>query len=234
MKKKLDISDVFDRTFKVYTDQAFLLIPAALLVFLPVAVINGVLQSKISGLIIALSVVVSVIATVWFEGMVVQAVRSNLQGKGRMSVGAMFESAAPFVPALLAAGLLAALGILGGFILLIVPGLYLFTMWALISPVIVIEGAAVMDSFSRSRTLVTGNGWQVFGVLVLVLILNGIGAAVLGSLFHDIASSSVGNGLSSLITNALLAPFFGIVTAVMYFELALGAAPPPAEGASLG
>ena len=107
-------------------------------------------------------------------------------------------------------------------------------MWALISPVIVIEGAAVMDSFSRSRTLVTGNGWQVFGVLVLVLILNGIGAAVLGSLFHDIASSSVGNGLSSLITNALLAPFFGIVTAVMYFELALGAAPPPAEGASLG
>jgi hypothetical protein len=234
MKKKLDISDVFDRTFKVYTDQALLLIPAALLVFLPVAVVNGVLQSKISGLIIALSVVVSVIATVWFEGMVVQAVRSNLQGKGRMSLGAMFESAAPFVPALLAAGLLAALGILGGFILLIVPGLYLFTMWALISPVIVIEGAAVMNSFSRSRTLVTGNGWQVFGVLVLVLILNGIGAAVLGSLFRDIASSSVGYGLSSLITNALLAPFFGIVTAVMYFELALGAAPPPAEGASLG
>src|SRR3954470_7559006 len=38
MQKKLDISDVFDRTFKVYADQASLLIPAALLVFLPVAV----------------------------------------------------------------------------------------------------------------------------------------------------------------------------------------------------
>jgi hypothetical protein len=57
---------------------------------------------------------------------------------------------------------------------------------------------------------------------------------VLSSAFGDLASSSVGYGLSSLITNALLAPIFGIVTAVMYFELALGAAPPPAESASLG
>jgi hypothetical protein len=228
MERKLDVADVFDRTFKVYTQQATLLIPAAILVFLPVAVVDGVLRGgKDTELVALLSLVVTLIATFWFEGMVVQAVRDAQDGRRDHGIGSLFESAAPFVAPLIGAGLLAGLGILGGFILLIVPGLYLLTIWALIAPVIVLEKSGVMDSFGRSRALVKGNGWPVFGVIVLVFILNGIAAVVLGSIFTGIASNTVGYGISTLVTNAVIGPISGIVTAVMYFELAVGAAPPP-------
>jgi hypothetical protein len=228
MERKLDVSDVFDRTFKVYTQQATLLIPAAILVFLPVAIIDGVIRGgKETALVALLALVVSLIATFWFEGMVVQAVRDLQDGKRDHSIGSLFESAAPFVAPLIGAGILAGLGILVGFILLIVPGLYLLTIWALIAPVIVLEGTGVMDAFGRSRALVRGNGWQVFGVIVLVFILNGIAAVVLGSIFTGIASNTVGYGISTLVANTLIAPISGIVTAVMYFELAVSAAPPP-------
>jgi hypothetical protein len=229
MERKLEVSDVFDRTFKVYAQQATLLIPAAILVFLPVAVVNGVLRGGKEGALVALlSVIVSLIATFWFEGMVVQAVKDIQDGRRDYSIGGLFESAAPFVAALIGAGLLAGLGILGGLILLIIPGLYLLTIWALIAPVIVLEGSGVMNAFGRSRALVRGNGWPVFGVIVLVFILNGIAAVVLGSIFTGIASNGVGYGISTLVTNALIGPISGIVTAVMYFELATAAAAPPA------
>ena len=229
MERKLDISDVFDRTFKVYTQQASLLIPAALLVFLPAAIINGLIRSgKTTALLLLLSVAVSLIATFWFQGMVVQAVHDIQDGRRDFSLGGLFESAAPFVPPLIGAGILAGFGIAVGFILLIVPGLILLTIWALISPVIVMEKARVMESFGRSRALVKGNGWQVFGVIVLVFILNAIAAAILSTIFVGISSDAVGAALGSLVSNAIVGPVGGIATAVMYFELAITAAPPPA------
>ena len=57
-----------------------------------------------------------------------------------------------------------------GLVLLVVPGLFLITIWAVIAPVIVLERAGVFESFGRSRHLVKGNGWQVFGVLVILFL----------------------------------------------------------------
>ena len=69
------------------------------------------------------------------------------------------------------AGILARLAITIGLILLIVPGLFLLTIWCLIVPVIVLEGAGRGDSFGRSRELVRGNGWNVFGLIVLTFLI---------------------------------------------------------------
>jgi len=55
--------------------------------------------------------------------------------------------------------------------LLILPGLFLLTIWCLIVPVIVLEGAGVGASFSRSRQLVRGFEGKVFGTLVLVFLV---------------------------------------------------------------
>ena len=41
MNAKLDTARVFERIFEIYRDQFTLLIPAALLVFVPVAIISG-------------------------------------------------------------------------------------------------------------------------------------------------------------------------------------------------
>jgi len=46
MNGKLVVADVFDRVFGVYRDQFTLLVPAALIVFVPVAIVNGVLRES--------------------------------------------------------------------------------------------------------------------------------------------------------------------------------------------
>ena len=60
-----------------------------------------------------------------------------------------------------------------GFMLLIVPGLILLTIWSVAAPVIVLS--ARRWALRRSRELVRGNGWPVFGVILILLVL--VGAA---------------------------------------------------------
>ena len=104
--------------------------------------------------------------------MVVEATRDILDGRRDHTVGSLFGSAAPFIAPLFLVGLLAAIAIVIGFVLLIVPGLILLTIWAVIVPAIVIDRVGVFDSFGRSRELVRGSGWQVFGVIVVLFLLN--------------------------------------------------------------
>jgi hypothetical protein len=49
------------------------------------------------------------------------------------------------------ASILAALGIALGFVLLIVPGLILLTLWCLLVPVIVLEGAPAMQASAAAE-----------------------------------------------------------------------------------
>ena len=51
------------------------------------------------------------------------------------------------------------------------PGLVLMTWWVVIIPAIVLENRSAGESFGRSRDLVRGYGWNVFGVIVLTILL---------------------------------------------------------------
>ena len=118
--------------------------------------------------------------------MVVEAAHDIMDGRRDHTVGvAVRPRSRPVIVPLLVAGILAGIAIGIGFILLIVPGLFLLTIWALIAPVIVIERTGAMDSFGRSRALVKGHGWQVFAVIVVLLLLN----LVLGAVVRGASSS---------------------------------------------
>ena len=67
--------------------------------------------------------------------------------------------------------ILFAIGVGIGFVLIIIPGLILLTIWSVVVPVEVLEHRGILGSFGRSRELVRGNGWNVFGVIVIVWVL---------------------------------------------------------------
>ncbi len=96
------------------------------------------------------------------------------------------------------------------------PGLYLLTIWAVIAPVIVLERAGVFESFGRSRHLVKGNGWQVFGVIVILFLLGFVLQLIIGAVIDD---SFALLALADLIVRLLVAPLAGLAAAVMYFGL---------------
>jgi hypothetical protein len=232
MNEKLDLGTVLQRVLDVYRDQAGLLIPAALVVFVPVAILNGVIAESGSleaGLGAGL---IGIVATYWFQGMVVEATRDILDGKRDHTLGSLIQSVTPVLVPLIGAGLLAGIGIGIGFILLIVPGLFLLTIWAVLAPSIVVERKGVFDAFGRSRALVSGHGWQVFGVIVVLFLLQAVLGGIVQAIFRAITDTFAGYAISDLIVHVLIAPLSALAAAVLYFELRRLHGEPILEGAA--
>jgi hypothetical protein len=220
MNQKLDVAGVFERIFMIYKDQFTLLIPAALLVFVPVALISGAIYAGDTGVIGGLIVAaIATIATYWFQGMVVEAARDILDGRRDHSIGSLARSVTPVLGALIVAGILAGIGVGIGLVLLLVPGLFLLTIWAVIAPVIVIERRDALKSFGRSRDLVRGSGWQVFSVILVLFLLQFIVTAVLQAIANSASDSYVGYTIADLIVRLLVAPLSALAAAVLFFEL---------------
>lgn len=233
MNRKLDIGATLSRTFSIYGEQAGVLLPVAFGLFLIVAVVTGLLGG--SFLLSLVAVGVSVVAGTLYQGMVVGLVRDVQDGRRDSSVGELIEATWPVVLPLIGAGILAGLGIAIGFLLLVVPGLILLTIWSVIAPVIVVERSGAIDAFGRSRALVKGNGWQVFGVIFVVFLISIVATIVLGLIGAAISDAFVIQVIFNLIASAVTAPIGALAASTIYFGLLAldepaGQAPPTAPG----
>ena len=208
--RHLDIGGTISRVFQYYGSTAGVLLPAAALVFVPVAVVELLAASASSALLVVIFIVVSLLASVWYQGMVVKAVEDMRDGRRDFGIGDLFRAAAPFVGPLLMAGILVGFGVFLGFVALIVPGLILLTFWSVTAPAIVLEDLGAVEGMRRSWRLVRGNGWQVFAVIVVMYVLLLVAYSIL---------SAIGSALIALAAS------------VIYFELrdVRGAAPAAPE-----
>lgn len=231
MTPKLDTAGTLERIFEMYSRQFSVLLPAALIIYLPV----GILQIIAGGslVLLLLASIVALVAATLFQGAVVQAVRDMQDGQRDFSVGEIISSAVPFIAPLLGAGILAGLGIGIGFVLFIVPGLILLTIWSLVAPVIVVEKPGVFPAFGRSRALVKDNGWRVFGVLLVMLLITVVAQQVLIAIGAGVGDD-VGRGVGYLIAVTITAPLQALTASILYFTLVglkeggAAAAPAPA------
>ena len=110
--------------------------------------------------------------------------------------------------------------------LLIVPGLYLLTIWAVAAPAIVVERRGAIEAFGRSHELVKGEGWTVFGAIVVAFLIL-VGFAIVAAAIGAAIGSVAGVIILVIIANTLAAPFAALVSSVLFFELR---GPTPADG----
>lgn len=217
MDRKLDVGDTLSQAFSVYGAQAGVLLPVAFALFLAVAIVNGLLSGSI--LLVPLGVAIGIVATTLYQGMVVELVSDVQDGRRDSSVGDLMRAIAPVLVPLIVAGLLAGIGIGIGFLLLVVPGLFLATIWAVIAPSIVVERKGALEAFGRSRELVKGHGWQVFGVIVSVFVIIIVVRIVLGAIAVSIDEGTLMRILFDIVASTVTAPIAALVAAVMYFRL---------------
>ena len=213
----------------MYKAHARHLLSIAFVVYLVAAIIEAVfgLLGPFGSLLAA---IVSIVAGFLLQATLVKAVEDVRDGRVDLSFGETLQAARPAVGRVAVASILAGLAIGIGLILLIAPGLYLLTIWCLIVPVIVLEGAGTTDAFGRSRELVRGFGWQVFGTLVLVfLLMLGLGL-VLGIIFSGLPTAA-SNFVSSIVSGTIAAPFLALVLTLGYFRLLAAHGDAPVEGA---
>jgi hypothetical protein len=217
---------VVSETFSVYGQNFAALIGGSLLVFLIVGVVAGLLDSTDSVVLSLIASIVRLIGYAIFVGFVVRLVQDVRDGRRDHSVGDLFSAATPAIASLILFGILFSIGVGIGFILLIVPGLFLLTMWSVGAPAIVVERIGAIDAFGRSWNLVKGDGWSVFGALLLILIIVIVIQLVLVAIG---AAIGVGGAIvASIIAGAITAPIYSIAVSVIYFELAGGPTPAPA------
>ena len=219
MEAKLDVGRVFEQIFRIYRTQFVLLIGGGLALFVPVALINGFLYEQ-GGLVLSLvSNAIGLMALFLYQAMVVEAARDVLDGRRDQTIGGLFSSARKVLGPVLIAGVLASIAITLVFLLLIIPSLYLLTIWAVIIPVVVIERTRALDAFERSRKLVKGNGWQVFGVLVVLFVGSFLIQILISALIGGISDSWTGFSLAVLLTSLFLIPLSALAASVIFFEL---------------
>ena len=217
MNPKLDVGGTLSQIFSTYGAQAGVLLPVAFALFVVVAIVNAIISG--SFILLPLGLAVTVVAATLYQGMVVGLVRDVQDGRRDSSVQDLIDAAWPVVLPLIGVGIFAGICIGIGFLLFVIPGLILVTFWAVIAPVIVVERSGVFAALGRSRELVRGNGWQVFGVIFVVFIITGIASAILGAIGASISDSVGMRILANLIASTVTAPIAALAAATIYFRL---------------
>jgi hypothetical protein len=103
-------------------------------------------------------------------------------------------------------------------IALVVPAFFLYVMWWVYVPAIVVEGLGVAAAFRRSRELTAGRRWRILGLsLVTLLILLAAAMIVLVPALRMAGHlwAEIGFTLIAVLYNA----FLSVVTAVGYYTL---------------
>jgi hypothetical protein len=162
--------------------------------------------------------VISIIGLFWVQGALVKAVEDIRDGRADLSIGDTFQRVRPKLVPIAIASTLAGIAIAIGMAAFILPGLLLMTWWSVIVPVIVLEDRGALDSFGRSRELVRGWGWQVFGVIVLTILLI-IAFGILLGLLLVALPDEVRNFISNVVSGTLTSPFIALTWTLMYFRL---------------
>ena len=193
------------------------LVPIAFVVYVLISLLI-LLLGTLGWLGALLGFVASIAGIFWLQGALVLAVDDVRDGRADLSLTQTLDRVTPHLGTLVAVGLLAGIGSAIGLVLLIVPGLYLMTIWLLIVPAIMLEDRGVGDSFGRSHELVRGYGWSVFGVIVLtVLIFIGVGI-VFGILDSVVDSAWVSFALNVLL-QTVTTPFLALAWKNTYYGL---------------
>jgi hypothetical protein len=209
---------VIGQTWDLYKKQWRHLIPIALVVYAILGLVSILLTWALGWVGALLGAFVSILGVFWLQAALVEAVVDVRDGRADMSISETFAQGREHLSSVLVAGLIAAVAITIGLILFIVPGLFLLTIWCVIVPVIVLESRSAGESFGRSRQLVRGEGWNVFGLIVLVFLIL-IGAGIILGILLSWLPGWLGSYIQSVVSNSITAPFVAVALTLAYFAL---------------
>ncbi|MFL5822197.1 MAG: hypothetical protein ACJ764_02015 [Solirubrobacteraceae bacterium] len=116
-------------------------------------------------------------------------------------------------------------GLILGFALFLVPGIFLAGAWAAALPALMFERVKPLDALRRSFELVRGIWFEVFGVLVIcLLIIVGVSFLIDLALTGPQSSSSIDviltlQGIARALAAILTYPLLAAISVVIYAEL---------------
>lgn len=229
-----DLGRVIQRTFTAIAGNAAVFfgaavvlvgVPAGMLAIGQSQLISGTADSGAGVLLMMAGQALNLVGMYLLQGMVVKAAVNGFNGVPT-SFGDAFEAGVRMFLPLLGLGIIAGLGIVLGYVLLIVPGVILTVLWSVAAPAVVVEKRGVFGSLQRSRDLTRGHRWSVFGLMVIYVVLSWLIGILIGGLSVATGGTLTG-GSPNLGVNLLTGPVVNVLSAVvasagvaaLYYEL---------------
>ena len=214
-----DLGQLLSETARVYRENFWLFVGIAVVpeVFFLLAALAPLPAS-------VLFVIIGVVASIFAAAASAYAVRQRYLGRDVDAAASYSRALSRAVPLIVALIILFAVLVLCALLSLILIGIPLFffflVSWFFVDQVIMLENREAGVAFRRSRTLVQGSWWRVFGIgVVYVAIL--IALSLIGLLpiaISDLVAPSVGQAVSA-IWSTLITPILHIGATLVYFDL---------------
>jgi hypothetical protein len=235
LSKPMDLGAILDGAFSLYRRHFAVLVGSVGILLVPLALISIAFGPW--GLFLT-----------YFAGLLTPAIGALVAGDvavGRQpTIGGIWSRMARLVLPLLLTSVLVWLAVGVGFILVIIPGILFYVWFSLFAQAIAIEDRRYFRAMGRSRQLVRGSWWRVFGILLVISIVTGIAQQLVQSIVTALLGVvGVGSGpdlfntgggaqgfshlttvpvvLGSTIATLLVAPIAALAPALLYFDLRL-------------
>ena len=121
------------------------------------------------------------------------------------------------LPVVVAAQIVAGIGIGIGLLAFVLPGIYLLLRWAVVAQAAALENTDWIGALRRSGELVRGHYWHVFGVVVVTTAVNlGLSEAA-GAVSGN--RTEVAEVIIGIAVGTIVRSFAALTTALLYFDL---------------
>lgn len=112
--------------------------------------------------------------------------------------------------------LLVGLAVLGGLILLIIPGLIFLGLLSVSIPALIVENLRGTQAMGRSWNLVKGHFWHAVGVIIVAGIITGFIGGIIGAIGGN---AWIGRWIFTSIATVITAPFSALASVLLYLDL---------------
>lgn len=242
--RPLSTSELLDRTFHLYRNNFLVFagiaaLPQLVVLALQLAfsglVFTGVLGS-VGGFMLASSGAIFLIGVSSFiavevaHAATVMAV-SNLHLERPATIALAYAAAKSSLLRVIGITIAVAIALGVGFMLLIVPGVYLALAWSLTIPVTVLEGGGLNASTRRSKSLTQGSKGRIFVIYLLIIVLVWVVSTLIQLLLllplrafaiHDASTSTaLSYALQSaggFLSTCLVGPLATIALTLIYYD----------------
>jgi hypothetical protein len=111
---------------------------------------------------------------------------------------------------------LVGLAVVGGFILLIIPGIIFLVLFSVSIPVLIVENRRGREAMRRSWNLAKGHFWHAFGVIIVAGLIVGFISGIIGAIG---GSAWIVRWIFTAIGQTITAPFTALVSVLLYLDL---------------
>ena len=249
----ISAKNIIIKSIHLYKNNTKLFLTYMSLIFIPLglSIIAGVLftlakePSILLGILSITIMIILYISTLWITLSFIRVAAARYDGRVVLPIKKELAAIKPLLWPAIFGSLLAGLAILGGFLLLIIPGI-IFSIWfAFVIYAIAIDEKSATDAMRASKALVANRWLAVFwrilapGVVfgILVIAVEGLFNMVLEKIVTEITpdqtvlylGTMIGIGLLSSAISLLLTPLTTAAPIILYQELKKTYYTPPVQ-----